>query len=151
MRKNLLDKDCCQSVINRAQNLDAESQPLWGTMSVTEMLHHCSKVHRQVLSPAGPATQKTSLKQYFFRWMGLYALPRFPKGVQTPKQFRTKGLVDKAAFEAEKKDFIATVQLFAAHQNPINHFHPYFGKLSTQQWGLTSWKHVDHHLRQFGV
>ena len=29
--------------------------------------------------------------------------------------------------------------------------HPFFGRLSGKQWGETQYKHVDHHLRQFGV
>jgi hypothetical protein len=60
-------------------------------------------------------------------------------------------VVDSDQFEKEKQAFIETVHRFANHAQPIGHFHPYFGKLSTEQWGLTSWKHVDHHLRQFGV
>jgi hypothetical protein len=31
------------------------------------------------------------------------------------------------------------------------HPHPYFGKLSPEEWAILKWKHYDHHLRQFGV
>lgn len=151
MSKNLLDEECCQQVISRAQKLTAHSRPLWGKMNVTEMLHHCNKVHAQLLTPAEPTGKGTSVKQYLLRWAVLYAMPRYPKGAQAPKKFHTKGLVDKAAFDTEKQTFIDTVQRFGSHEKDINHWHPYFGKLSTRQWGLTSWKHVDHHLRQFGV
>jgi hypothetical protein len=29
--------------------------------------------------------------------------------------------------------------------------HPMFGKMTADQWGRSMWKHLDHHLRQFGV
>jgi hypothetical protein len=29
--------------------------------------------------------------------------------------------------------------------------HPAFGRLSGAAWGALSYKHIDHHLRQFGV
>lgn len=29
--------------------------------------------------------------------------------------------------------------------------HPAFGPLSGREWDVLSWKHLDHHLRQFGV
>jgi hypothetical protein len=31
------------------------------------------------------------------------------------------------------------------------HPHPFFGPLKPQQWAILMYKHVDHHLRQFGV
>jgi hypothetical protein len=151
MRKNLLKKEGNESVIGRVQNLRPDSSALWGKMTVTEMLHHCNKVHAQLLMPAEPTSKKTSLKQYLIRWLVLYVMPRFPKGAQAPKKFHTKGMIDSAEFEKQKQELIASVHLFTVHAGPINHWHPYFGKLSTAQWGLTSWKHIDHHLRQFGV
>jgi len=29
--------------------------------------------------------------------------------------------------------------------------HPLFGAFTSQQWGQMQYKHLDHHLRQFGV
>ena len=151
MQKNLLEKDCAASVISRVQKLQPDSIPRWGKMTVTEMLHHCNLVHQQLLLPATPHQKKTSLRQYLIRWVVLYAMPRYPKNAQAPKRFHTKGVVDKARFADEKQAFIELVQRLAGHSQPIHHWHPYFGNLSTEQWGRTSWKHVDHHLRQFGV
>ena len=151
MRKNLLDKACSEAVISRVQKLHSGSTPRWGKMTVTEMLRHCTLVHEQLLAPAEPTPKKTSLQQYLLRWIVLYALPHYPKGAQAPKRFHTKGMVEAARFEKEKQAFIDSVRCFAQHQAPITHWHPYFGNLSTEQWGFTSWKHADHHLRQFGV
>jgi hypothetical protein len=151
MSKNMLERESCNALIARVAALRADSQALWGKMTATEMLHHCNKVHQQLLTPVQPGDKTTSLKQYLLRWLVLYLMPRYPKGAQTPKQFRTSGTIDQARFEEEKQTYIDWVNKFATHTAPIDHWHPYFGKLSTKQWGLASWKHADHHLRQFGV
>lgn len=138
-------------MIERVQNLQADSTPRWSQMTATEMLRHCNLVHAQLLAPAATTQKKTSLRHYLLRWVVLYLLPRYPKGAETPRQFRTKDTVDAAGFETEKQAFIASLRRFALQNKPIAHWHPYFGNLSTTQWGLSSWKHADHHLRQFGV
>ena len=138
MKNNLRNKDAAEQVIARAQKLQASSQGLWGTMTATEMLHHCNKVHQQLLSPPRSSGKKTTVKQYIVRWLVLYIMPHFPKNAQAPKQLRTKGTIDQAEFEKQKEDFIELVRRFADHTTPIAHCHPYFGNLSTEQWGLTS-------------
>jgi hypothetical protein len=32
-----------------------------------------------------------------------------------------------------------------------SHHHPFFGPLTPDQWAILMYKHLDHHLRQFGV
>ena len=151
MKKNLLDKDSVEKLIGRVQNLRQDSAPLWGSMTATEMLVHCNKVHQHLLLPTTSTNKKTSLKQYLIRWMALYVMPHFPKNAKAPKGFETRGTVTDAAFEEQKQFFIQLASRFSQHKAPIQHHHPYFGNLSTTQWGLSAWKHADHHLRQFGV
>lgn len=152
MAKNLLDKEACETLVLRVQKLSAGALPRWGKMTATEMLLHVNKLHQHLLLPPVTVTRNnTSPKQYLLRWLVLYGMPRYPKGAKTPKQFNTKGAGNEAAFEDQKALFIALLRRFAEHKEPIHHFHPYFGALSTRQWGLSSWKHADHHLRQFGL
>lgn len=150
--KSLFNQKTAGLLQQRIEQLQPQAQPLWGTMNVTEMLLHCNKVLHNLLTAPPPASpKKTSVKQYLTRWMVLYVLPRFPKGAQAPKQVRTKGLVRDEEFEQQKAALIQLIHTFGAHKEPIRLPHPYFGNISTDQWGLTAWKHTDHHLRQFGV
>jgi hypothetical protein len=151
MEKNLLNKEAIESLVQRVQRLSPRTPPRWGSMTATEMLLHCNKVHEHLLSPAESSGRGTSAMQYLLRWVVLYVMPRYPKGANTPKQLRTKGAIPDAAFEEQKKIFIELLRRFQQHQASIQHHHPYFGNLSTRQWGRASWKHTDHHLRQFGV
>jgi hypothetical protein len=56
-------------------------------------------------------------------------------------------------FTGERSMLIAAIENFAGQgatgctPNP----HPFFGTLNPQQWSILMYKHVDHHLRQFGV
>ena len=150
MKKSLLEKECSERLVSRIQKLKPEMQPLWGSMNATEMLLHCNRINEQLLN--GPPVKKgTRIKQYIGRWLVLYLMPAFPKNAQTPRRNITKGQVDASAFEAQQQQFIELVQRFPSHANPIELPHPYFGDLNTTQWGLAGYKHVDHHLRQFGI
>jgi hypothetical protein len=150
MKKSLLDKECSESLVGRIQKLEPGTGALWGSMNATEMLLHCNRVNEQLLT--APASKKgTRPKQYIGRWLVLYLLPNFPKNARTPKRNVTKGQVDASAFEEQRQKFIELIQRFPVHEKPIVLPHPYFGDLKTKQWGLAGYKHVDHHLRQFGV
>lgn len=151
MKKNLLEKEVADEMVRRIQGLQPDTPPQWGQMNATEMLLHMNRVHQRLLSPATATPKKTSLRQLLIRWLVLYVMPRYPKGAKTPSVFNTKGTADQHVFDEQKQLFTQLIHRFAAHKEPIQHYHPYFGALSTQQWGLTSWKHADHHLRQFGV
>ena len=151
MKKNLLDKESNEQLVARVQALQAGTPPRWGGMTATEMLLHCNKAHTLMLALATATARRTSPLQYLIRWLVLYVLPQFPKNAKAPKEIRTKGIIDPTAFEEQKEAFVALLRRFPQHREPIAHRHPYFGALTTRQWGLTGWKHVDHHLRQFGV
>lgn len=149
MKKNLFDKDCCETIISRIQKLKPEGNAFWGTMNATEMLLHCNLVNEQLLT-AEPLRKGTRIQQYIARWFVLYGI-NYPKNARTPKRNITKGQIDKEAFAEQLENFIQIIRRFPLHDKPIELPHPYFGDLNTPQWGRAGYKHVDHHLRQFGL
>ena len=150
MKKTLLHKEAAEKLVSRIQNLAPQTKPRWGSMTSIEMLLHCNKVNEYLLT-AQPQKKPTTIKQYLARWVVLYIMPGLPKGAQAPKKVITKGLANTLDFENEKQNFIEIIHRFPNHTLPLTLHHPYFGGLNTKQWGLAGWKHVDHHLRQFGV
>ena len=74
----------------------------------------------------------------------------FTKNLPTVPEFR---VTDEPNFEAEKTKLIALVKRLSEGgpkvltKNP----HPFFGYMTTEEWDTLQWKHLDHHLRQFGV
>jgi hypothetical protein len=53
-------------------------------------------------------------------------------------------------FEKEKQQLIDMVNSFS-ETSISGEPHPFFGKLTKEEWSRGTWKHVDHHLQQFGV
>jgi hypothetical protein len=150
MKKSLLDKECADAIVRRIEKLQVDAAPLWGRMNTTEMLLHMNRVNEQLLN-APPAKKGTSIRQHVGRWLFLYLAPNFPKNARTPRRNETKGQIDASAFDEQKRKFVELIQRFPVHQRSIELPHPYFGDLNTKQWGLAGYKHVDHHLRQFGL
>ena len=62
-------------------------------------------------------------------------------------------VADHRNVDEEKKNLVALVQRFG-HAGPSGiskEPHPFFGHMTTQEWEALMWKHLDHHLKQFGV
>ena len=69
--------------------------------------------------------------------------------LQTPKQFL---VTDPMVFALEKDNLVALIYEFAPLKDKTNWpIHPFFGNFTTEQRGQIQYKHLDHHLRQFGV
>ena len=62
-------------------------------------------------------------------------------------------VTDPRDFEKEKARLILEVKQFssAGEAKCTKEPHAFFGPRTPQQWGIGMYKHLDHHLRQFGV
>nr|WP_315027907.1 DUF1569 domain-containing protein [uncultured Chryseobacterium sp.] len=150
MKKNLLKDDASSSVIERVRNLSASHQPQWGEMTATEMLLHCNSCNKQILQENG-SNKKTTIKQYLLKILALYIAPNFKKNIKGEPIHDTKGKVNLSDFEEQRSEFILLISLFPVTTRSLTLPHPAFGTLSTHEWGIAAYKHMDHHLRQFGV
>ena len=56
-------------------------------------------------------------------------------------------------FEQAKSELIEKVLKFSTLGPKViaNHKHPFFGEMTNEEWDLLQWKHLNHHLNQFGV
>lgn len=150
MKKNLLNRETADFIIARVQNLSAIHQPQWGTMTASEMLLHCNSCNRQILEESR-GQEKTSIKQYALRILALYIASDFKKNIQGEPRHETKGKTEDSDFEKYRKEFIHLIDQFPSNPRILTLSHPAFGNISTQEWGIAAYKHMDHHLRQFGV
>ncbi|WP_045500106.1 DUF1569 domain-containing protein [Chryseobacterium sp. StRB126] len=150
MKKNLLKKEAADFIIVRVKNLSVTHQPQWGTMTASEMLLHCNSCNRQILEESR-GYNKTQIKQYLLRILALYIAPNFKKNIQSELEHHTKGKANELDFEEYKNEFIHLINEFPVNTHPLTLSHPAFGNISTHEWGIAAYKHMDHHLRQFGV
>jgi hypothetical protein len=146
--KNLFDAVVKQDIIVRINKLTPESKPLWGKMNVSQML-----AHLQV--PIGVADGTQKLKRTLFgRIVGpmvksiIYNDKPFKRSLPTDPSFVMFG--SEKDFETEKQKLLVMVNNFT-ETAIVNETHVFFGKLTKEQWSKGTWKHLDHHLQQFGV
>ena len=147
--KNLFNQAAAQEVIDRLQKLQPQAQPLWGKMNAAQMLAHCNKAFQLYF---GELKTKRSPLSYFF---GSMVKKRFLSDKPWSRNLPTaKELIvaDEHDFKSEKDQLIYWMDRFVQeglHVPPPQH--PFFGKMTTMEWGLHAYKHTDHHLQQFGV
>ena len=150
MVKSLFDPIDNLEIIKRINNLNEKMTPEWGSMTVSQMLWHAQ---RPLQVAHGELKIKRGLIGLLFgklakkKVMGEKPLE---KNLPTVPSFRNK---EEPPFEKSKEDLIAIVRRFS-EKGPeaiIKGPHPFFGNLTIQEWDILQWKHLDHHLRQFGV
>jgi Protein of unknown function (DUF1569) len=148
--KNLFDEAVYEEITGRLNKLTAASQRQWGKMEVAQMLAHCKKAFKV------PLSEKSPPKMYPFALIGwmmkgkLYNDIPWSKGLPTAPSFR---ITDPRNFEKEKAALSEIISRFH-HSDPAaiaKIVHPIFGKFTGAQWGMAMYKHIDHHLVQFGV
>ncbi len=150
MKKNLLYREAANAICARVEKLSHENAPRWGEMNATEMLLHCNICNRQILEEER-GDEKTAVGQYLLRILALYIAPHFKKGVKSEPRNITKGLIDSASFNEQKDEFVRLIKQFPLQEKEFTLTHPAFGNISTNEWGIAAYKHMDHHLRQFGI
>ena len=138
------------SIIERINRLTPSSTPQWGKMNVAQMLTHCQQPLRV---GTGELLLKRDLMGFLFGKMmkkKFLSGKGFGKNLPTDKKFL---ITDNRDFEKEKTNLIALISAYKTKGPAIiqNEKHPFFGKMTPDEWAALSWKHLDHHLRQFGV
>lgn len=149
--KNIFEQQTAKEVIDRINKLTPSSKPQWGKMTVDQMLAHCNVTYEMAYENKHPkpGAFKRFLLRSFVKNIVVNEKP-YKKNSPTAPEFK---IVDQKNFEAEKSRLInyvnKTTELGASYfDNRESHS---FGKLSTIEWNNMFYKHLDHHLTQFGV
>ncbi len=150
MWNSLYDKKHVLTLVERIEKLTPATRALWGKMTVGQMLAHSQK---PLLVALGKHHIKRGLMAMAFGKIvkkKLSSPEPFKHNLPTDKSFIIKGNIN---FEEEKEKLkeclIAFSELGQSGKLPPSH--PFFGKLSTNEWDVLQYKHLDHHLRQFGA
>jgi hypothetical protein len=146
---SILNEGDRTAIGSRLRSLSASSNARWGRMSVTGMLQHLRLSAQMAVGDLEVAPKnKRALQVFPLKHLILYVLP-FPKGAPTAPE-----LLPTAAesFEEERAAVLALLERIGAGPGEgAGPAHPLFGPLSWREWGAATYKHVDHHLKQFGA
>lgn len=148
---NIFSSSVAEEVIQRIDLLVPTAQPLWGTMNAAQMLAHLNVTYEMIFENKHP-------KPGMFMRLILKGLVKkkvvtevpYPKSSRTAPQFLMTGDKD---FDAEKQrliDYIRKVQELGQSHFDGKESHS-FGVLNSTEWNVMLYKHLNHHLSQFGV
>jgi hypothetical protein len=148
--QNLFQPEAVAEVIARIDKLQPTTQHQWGKMDVAQMMAHCS-------ATLDVASGRVVLPRMLIgRILGPFVRSTFIND----KPFSKNGPTDKNFVIADKRDFAREQEQLKVRVRQFHeggeaqcskHPHSFFGPLTPREWGTGMYKHLDHHLRQFGV
>ncbi|MGE5108462.1 MAG: DUF1569 domain-containing protein [Sphingobacteriales bacterium] len=147
---NLFNHQDVSEIIGRIEKLTPATQRQWGKMNVAQMLAHCNASIETAMGLNNlPRVFAGRLIAPFIRKIVLSEKP-FGKNSPTAKSYIFPAHLDFNEQKAKAKISIKTFSEGGASRC-TTHPHPFFGKFTPEEWAIFQWKHLDHHLRQFGV
>jgi hypothetical protein len=144
--KSTFDRTTREELIRRIDSLSEDSSARWGKMNVYQMVKHCRLWEEMALG-------KKKYRQVFMgRLFGKMAL----KGLLKDERLLMRNaatipdlrITENGELAPERTRWISLIEEYA-HCAELEIMHPFFGKMTKEQIGYLSYKHTDHHLRQF--
>ena len=148
--KNLFEASSAGEIKNRIERLRSDSQRQWGAMNVAQMMAHCSAWLEMAAGLNSPP------RSLIGRIVGGLA----KKSVLGEEPIRrnmptAKSLIrnDERQFAQEQRRLVDWVDRFSGGgpEQSTTHPHCFFGHMTPVEWAILGYKHLDHHLRQFGA
>jgi len=146
--KSIFDESTFKEIEERIVKLDKDTKAHWGKMSAGQMVWHCQAPLNIILQKDSYGMKPNWLFKTFFK-KSMYSDKLWRKNLPTAKAFRP--MVQKD-YNTEKQKLMSLLyELYEQREKEKWDPHPSFGHFTKDQWGKTQYKHLDHHLRQFGV
>jgi len=149
--KNLFEPAAAMELTDRIERLRADAPRLWGTMTVSQAVAHCSASLEWAVGDANPP------RMLIGRLIG-GLFKRKAIGNEEPLRRNTPTapslvITDERDFAVERVRLQTLIARFAAAgpAGCTTHPHSFFGRMTPDEWAVLVYKHVDHHLRQFGA
>jgi hypothetical protein len=141
--KTFLQESVRRETMARIDRIKDDSKPLWGKFTAAAMLDHIRRATEMASGEMEMKVKNTPIRFFPIKQLFIYVLP-FPKSLPTAPEL----LSDSP--EPVEKSKMALMQRINAF-DPRDVDHPIFGRLTRKAWGVLVYRHLDHHLRQFGV
>ena len=137
------------AICQRIGSVTSASVPRWGRMDAKAMLTHLKQSALMALGELPVASKSKRVFQIFpIKHLILHVVP-FPKGAPTAPELLVP---DAASVDAIRSELVSLLErIGAGPREGYGPVHPLFGRLAFREWGVATYKHTDHHLRQFGA
>ena len=138
------------AIVTRLGSVTDASKAGWGRLEAKAMLTHLKQSALMALGEL-PVECKSPRVLHAFpvKHLILHIVP-FPKNAPTaPELLATQ---DNGSVDTIRAEVVSLLErIGAGPREGAGPVHPLFGRLSFQEWGIATYKHTDHHLRQFGA
>ena len=148
--KTIFEKEAHDELQERLGKLAVDTNRDWGKMSPAQAMEHCARALDVALG-------REVMKQAFIgKIFGRFAWNKFMGEGPMPKNSPTGPTLivkDEPDFEATRARLCECISAMhqAGESGADGRVHGFFGRLTGKQWGEIQYKHVDHHLKQFGL
>jgi hypothetical protein len=149
--KNLFEAARAGEVKQRIAQLRPDSERLWGKMNPAQALEHCSRGMEMALGDKNPPRVMVGrILGWIVKPLALGNDEPMRRNSPTAKELVVQ---DERDLATERARLCGLIDRFAAAgpKGCTKHPHAFFGRLTPDQWAILMYKHLDHHLRQFGV
>jgi len=148
--KSLYDASCVAEVKARLKQLQPESPRQWGKMNAPQAVAHCSTAMEWALGDRKPQ------RMFLGRIIGQIIKPMVLRDGEPMRRNSPTApeliIGDLRDLSKEREQLCSQIDRFATGPGACTSApHPFFGRLTPNEWAVLMYKHVDHHLRQFGV
>jgi hypothetical protein len=149
--RHLFEAAAVEEVKERIARLRPESERLWGTMTAAQAMAHCSAgLEVAAGERLPPRKAQGRLLGWLIKPLALGNDEPMRRNSPTVKEQLVR---DERDLEVERERLCRLIDRFAATgaDGCTSHPHPFFGRLTPEEWAILTYKHLDHHLRQFGA
>lgn len=147
---NLLHMPTRVRLVQRVERVRPDAIRLWGTMpDAHAMLCHLHAALAVTFGEIRLHVRDSWMNSWYGRLLVIDAPMTWPRGkVQAPPEVLPPASAH--GWDWDHHRVVEYVQRFSIGPHQTWGIHPLLGPLSPRQWGRFSWRHCDHHLRQFG-
>ncbi len=149
--KSFYDNECVADVKGRLQQLQPNNPRLWGKMNAPQAVAHCAAAMEWALG------EKRPRRLFVGRVIGHFIKPLVMRDDEPMRRNSptTPELIigEERDLANERERLCSQIDRFAAGGPAVctTAPHPFFGRLTPEEWAILMYKHVDHHLRQFSA
>ncbi len=149
--KNLYEPAAAEEIKQRLARLQPDSERLWGKMTAPQAVAHCAASLEWAVGDTRPP------RLFVGRMLGAIVKPMALRDDEPMRRNSPTSpdlvVKDNRNLSAERERLCALIDRFtgAGPTGCTTHPHSFFGRLTPEEWAALMYKHLDHHLRQFGV
>lgn len=149
--KTIFDPEIRKGLIKRVEKLTDNHSAKWGKMNAFKMVSHMNIWNEWVFNEGNLSHKQSLLGKLIGKWMlkkDTKDDALMSKSMPSGKGFTIAEI--EGDFIKEKEKWINFITRYKDF--PESYFdHDFYGKMTREQIGIFSYKHHDHHLRQFNV